>query len=219
MADPNLSPEVSPKKHIGNRRSRPHAIKPGARTRKGLAPLTWRNDPWVRRRITQVAMLVASGYSFIQMEPAVSEWCEYEGQPSVRIQQLKLDYRHYWDLMRDEVKIDAEEHAEALRLFKREGLQAFRDRGRLTNLGRVGGESAIVRAAGLNAALEAEKQLMRLSGAVDQPAVLQQNVVIQTLNPDLVGSDEYRKAVGTILALLPGQVDTVDAVRPDDAET
>jgi hypothetical protein len=184
---------ATPKPISGNTRSRSHAIKPGVRTRKSLAPLTWRNDPWVRRRIANVAMLVASGYSFLQMEDAVAEWCAGEHQPPVKVEQLKIDYKHYWELMAEEVHIDAEQHAEALRLFKREGFQGWRN----VN------EGAMVRSTGLTTAMEAEKQLMRLSGVLVSRDVLQKNVVIQTLSPELVGSDEYRAAVGELIRLLP----------------
>jgi hypothetical protein len=140
-------------------------------------------------------MLVASGYSFLQMEPAVTEWCEGEHQPPVKVEQLRIDYRHYWELMADDVTVDAQQHEEALKLFKREGFQAWRN----TN------EGAMVRSTGLTTAMEAEKQLMRLSGVLVSRDVLQKNVVIQTLSPELVGSDEYRRAVGNLLALLPAR--------------
>jgi hypothetical protein len=127
------------------------------------------------------------------MEDSVAAWCSANGQPPVKVEQLRIDYRHYWELMADEVKIDAQQHEEALKLFKREGFQAWRNRD----------EGAMVRATGLNVAMEAEKQLMRLSGVLKQPHVLQQNEVFQQLTPELVGSEEYRAAVGELLRVLP----------------
>jgi len=106
-----------------------------------------------------------------------------------------LDYKHYWELLADYVQIDAQQHAETLKLFKREGLRAWSN----------AQEGATVRSTGLTTALEAEKQLMRLSGVLKQPHVLQQNDVFQQLTPELAGSHEYRAAVAEILRLLPAR--------------
>jgi hypothetical protein len=142
-----------------------------------------------------VARLVASGYSFFGMQDTMSAWCFEQGQPPVKVAQLKIDYKHYWDLMSEEVKIDAQQHEEALKLFKREGFRAWNNQN----------EPAMVRSTGLTTAMEAEKQLMRLSGVLVSRDVVQKNVVIQALSPEFVGSDAYRRAVGNLLALLPAR--------------
>jgi hypothetical protein len=194
--------------NVGNRRPRSHATRPGARSSKERGALTWRNDPWVRRRIATVARMAASGYSIPGMEDTVARWCLDNGQPAVKMAQLRLDLQHYWELMAEEVKIDAQQHEESLKLFKREGFRAWRDPN----------EGAMVRSTGFTTAMEAEKQLMRLSGVLKQPHALQQNEVFQQLNPELVGSDEYRAAVGEILRLLPARREPSNA-SPDAPET
>ena len=122
----------------------------------------------------------------------------------MKIAQLRLDYKHYWELLADYVQIDAQQHAETLKLFKREGLRAWSN----------AQEGATVRSTGLTTALEAEKQLMRLSGVLKQPHVLQQSEVPQQLTPELVDSDEYRAAFVEVLRLLPAEPDGASPKSP-----
>jgi hypothetical protein len=74
----------------------------------------------------------------------VALWRFENGHPAAKVQQLKVGYKHYWELMAEEVKLDAQQHEEALKLFKREGFRAWNN----------SNEGAMVRSTGFTAAMK-----------------------------------------------------------------